>query len=125
MSDLIDLNGETDGSSTSGTFSLQSEWFENTVDYIKIDKGLAAKLWIMEISGAATDVIVQQSFDGGSSWSNVKRYNLTSDGHLELDNRRPIIMTGMQDDIQFRLQWSQDTAAKSYVNATVEFDEAR
>jgi len=125
MSDLIDVNGETDGASTTGTLDLLSEWFESSVSSIKIDKGLAAKLWIMEISGAATEVIVQQSFDGGSSWKEVKRYKLASEGHLELDNRRPIILTGMQDDIQFRLNWSQSTADKSYVNASAEFDKAR
>jgi len=125
MTDLIAIYGETDGTTLTDTFSLNSEWFESPVDYVKVDKGLSAKVWILELSGAAVDVLVDMSPDDGASWINVKRIKLPSDGHLELDHRRPVIIAAKNDTTRFRLNWSQAAAAKSYVNGVVEFDQAR
>ena len=125
MPDMIPIYGETDGSSTTGTFDLDSEWFENAVSSIKIDKGLSAKLWIFEIAGKAVDVIVQYSTDGGLSWSTLKRISLPSDGSIDIDHRKPIIVTAKNDDTYIRLTWSQSTAGVSGVSGVIEFDNAR
>jgi len=128
MADLMPLTGETDAASATGQFSLDSEWFESTVTYIKVDKGLAAKLWILELSGEPVDVIVEQNFSDptdATAWKKLKVVSLPSAGHLELDHRKPIIITAKNDTTYFRLSWSQATAGKSYVNAVVEFDTAR
>lgn len=125
MTDMIAIYGATDGSSTTGTFSLYSEWFESAVSYIKVDKGLSAKVWIFEVSGKAVDVLIDMSPDDGTTWINVKRIKLASDGHLELDHRKPVIITAKNSTTRFRLTWSQDAAGLSYINGVIEFDHAR
>jgi len=41
--ELITCFGETDGTSTTGDFSLDSDLFQATVNYIRISKGMKAK----------------------------------------------------------------------------------
>jgi len=125
MPDMIPIYGETDGTSTTGTFDLYSEWFESEVSYIKIDKGLSAKLWILEIAGKAVDVTVEFSPDDGSNWIKVKKVSLPSDGHIDIDHRKPIIMTAKNSTSRFRITWSQSTAGVSSISGVVEFDSAR
>jgi hypothetical protein len=125
MTDLIAIYGETDGTSATGTFNLKSEWFESAVSYIKVDKGLSAKIWIFEVSGKAVDVIISMSPDDGTTWIEVKRIKLASDGHLELDHRKPVIITAKNNTTRFRLTWSQAVAGLSYINGVIEFDQAR
>lgn len=59
MGTLLVLRGATDGVNTTGTFDLKCEWFESAVSKLRIDKGLVAKLWSMEVSGAPCTVHVQ------------------------------------------------------------------
>ena len=45
MGELITFYGSTDGSSTTGTVSLDSNILYSSVDYIRIPKGVKLKIW--------------------------------------------------------------------------------
>ena len=124
---LINVYGKTDGTSTSGDFSLECDLFENPVSYIRIDKGIVAKLWSIEISGAPVDVIVYYTLDVTATtitWTEVKRLSLSSSGELTEDKRRPIkIIEGRTGKEAIKFSWSQTTAAESYMAASIEFTE--
>lgn len=122
MSELLNLYGKTDNTNATGTFPLDSEWFDSAsgTSGIKVDKGMKAKLWILELSGVACEALVEQSIDGGTSWEEIKRVDLASEGTLELDKRRPIIITARNDQTHFRISWSQPTVGLSYIDAIAE-----
>jgi len=123
LSDLLTFYGETDGTSATGTFTLKSPQLYGTVTSIKLDKGLAAKIWGFEVDGKAVTVIVKYSTDGGDTWNSFKPIHLASEGHVDRDLRRPILIEAKNDETYFKIEWSQDTPGKSYVGITVEFDE--
>jgi len=126
--DLINVWGKTDGSSTTGTFTLQSDAFTNTPDAIAIPKGFKAKIWSLEISGEACDVTVYVSHDGGSSYKEVKTISLSNKGNLTIEKRsRPLVTisgnpydSGAGTGTLIQFKWSQATAAVSYMNALIE-----
>lgn len=126
MGDLIHLYGETDGSSTTGTFSLQSDMFYSSVSYIRIPKGVKAKIWCKRIAGAAVDVKVEFTHDvteTSPTWSDISHESLASAGELTLEKRRPIVLMGRTGKEAFRASWSQGTAGNSYVEFEVELSE--
>ena len=125
---LIAVHGKTDGSSTTGDFSLESEWFESAVDYIRIDRGIVAKLWGIELSGNPVTVVVKYTHDvtvDTPTWKELKRIHLASEGEVAHDKRRPlIVITGRTGKEALRLSWVQTTAAESHITAQIEFVEA-
>lgn len=121
--DLMSFYGETDGTNTTGTFTLSSEWLENTVTQIKIPRGLAAKIWVYEQSDQAGKVILKYTVDGGTNWVNKKKITLASAGHLEIDPRKPIMVTSRNDNTYIRFDWEQDTAAVMSIEIVIEFSE--
>ena len=124
---LISVHGKTDGSNTTGTFSLECEWFENAVAYIKLDRGIVAKLWSIEASMNPVTVIVEFTHDvtvDTPTWTEVKRIHLASEGEVAHDKRRPIlVVTGRSGKEAIRFRWSQSTAAESHITAILEFTE--
>ena len=137
MADVYPLYGETDGVNATGIISLTSQFFTGSVQQIKVDFGVAAKIFVTEISGKACDVILEISEDDGTTWKPVKTWSLVSDGHLNVDQRKPIIIqsnkieykppvVGMPPQLVpttlFRFRWQQTTAGKTYLTAVVEFD---
>jgi len=125
--DLISVWGETDGSSTSGTFTLNSDAFTNTPTEIAIPKGFKAKIWAIEISGEACDVSIEISKDAGDTWKKVKTFKLASAGELTIEKKsRPLVVisetpyaAGTTGTL-LKFTWSQTTAAKTYLNALIE-----
>lgn len=123
MGDLISFYGATDGSNTTGTFTLNSEWLENTVTQIKIPRGKAAKIWVFEQSNKAGRVQIKYTDDGGTTWNILKVLTLPSDGHLEIDPRKPVMFTSRNDSTYVRFDWDQDTADDMYIEVNIEFSE--
>jgi len=122
---LITVHGETDGSSTTGDFDLYCEWFESAVDYIRVDKGIVAKIWSIEVSKKPVTVIVKFTHDVTATtptWVELKHVHLAAEGNLDEDKRKPILtVTGKNGTEAIRLSWEQDTAAESHVTALIEF----
>jgi len=125
VSDLITVYCETDGSNTTGTFSIKSTSFTNTPEYIQIDKHLKLKIWARRIAGAAATVFVQYTDDVTAStptWQNIDVIHLAADGELDLEKRKPVIVVGRTGKEAIRFTWSQSTAAKTYVVFDIEVE---
>jgi len=124
---MLTLYGETDGSSTTGTFTLNNEWFESGVSYIRVDKNIVAKIWSIEVSGAAVTVDIEITQDvtvDTPTWTKVKSVHLASEGQIFDEKRKPlIVIVGRTGKEAFRLTWSQATAGLSKVSLVVEFVE--
>jgi len=120
-SELLTLYGETDGSSTTGTFSLTGPGIYGSVTEIQIPRGMKAKIWCKRISGSvATDVIIEYSPDGGSTWVTIGREVLASPGEVAIEKRRPIVVESINGVEKIRVSWSQSTAGKAYIELEVE-----
>jgi len=121
MSDLLHFYGKTDGAS--GTFSLIADELESAVTSIKVDKGLAMKIWSIEVNGASSiTVIFEYSIDGGTSWNELKRFRLSADGRESEEFRRPIVIEAKNDDTYVRARW-ESGAADIGLSFVAEFDE--
>jgi len=124
MSELITLRGETDGSATSGTVSLDSDLFYSTVSYLRIPKGMAAKIWFKKIAGEAETLFtLQYTYDctaATPTWKNIQQEKLASKGELTLEKRRPEILRAFTGKEAIRVTWTQPTAAKAYVELGIE-----
>jgi hypothetical protein len=124
MSELITLRGETDGSATSGTVSLDSDLFYSTVSYLRIPKGMAAKIWFKKVAGEGETLFtLQYTYDctaATPTWKNIQQEKLASKGELTLEKRRPEILRAFTGKEAIRVTWTQPTAAKAYVELGIE-----
>jgi len=122
---LLTLYGSTDGSATVGTVSLNSDWFESAVKYIRLDKGISAKVWDVEVSKGPLTLLIKYTQDvtaGTVTWNTAKAVHLVSAGHLDIDRRRPlIVISGRSGNEALAFTWQQDTATVSHISALVEF----
>ena len=127
VSELFVVRGETDGASTEGTFELDSDIFYDRVSFIRIPKGMKAKVWFKKLAGdGETTVALEFTNDVTAetpSWKALENEKLASSGEVALEKRRPVILRGRTGKEAFRLRWSQPTATKAYVELGVEFDE--
>ena len=123
---LMTLFGRTDGSSTTGTFSLYGDLLYSTADYVRIPKGIKAKIWCKRISGEVeTEVIIQFTNDVTETtptWNDVSRQRLASKGVLELEKRRPVVLRGRTGKEAFRITWDQTAAGAGYANVEIEVE---
>jgi len=124
---LLTIYGVTDGSNTSGTFTLKCEWFASDVTYLRIDKDIVGKIWAIEIAGASADISIQFTQDVTATtptWQTLKTLSLASAGELSEDRRKPIIaVTGRTGKEAIRFTWSQSTAGVTHVTMLVELVE--
>ena len=123
VSELFTVYGKTDGTNTTGTFSLSSPVFRGTVTYIRIPKGMKAKIWGKRISGDAATITVEMTRDvtaGTPTWSAVHTEYLASPGELNIEKRRPIIVEGRTGKEAIRITWSQGTAGTTHVEFDIE-----
>jgi hypothetical protein len=124
--ELLLIRGETDGASTTGTVPLYSDVFYSTVTYIRIPKGMAAKIWFKKISGEGETLFtLQYTRDVTASspiWVNVEAEKLSGKGELEYDKRRPVILRSINGTEAFQIIWSQPSAVKAYIELGVEFE---
>ena len=130
MRELFTVYGKTDGSSTTGDFKLYSDLFyysdptSPTKDYIRIPKGLKAKIWCKRISGEAVEVIIKFTKDvtaASPTWAEIGRENLASAGEFTLEKRRPIVVRSITGKEAIRFSWSQPSPGNSYFEAEIEF----
>ncbi|MCR6691521.1 MAG: hypothetical protein MRT15_03950 [archaeon YNP-LCB-003-016] len=124
--ELLLIRGETDGTSTTGTVPLYSDVFYSTVTYIRMPKGMAAKIWFKKISGEGETLFtLQYTRDVTASspiWVNVEAEKLSAKGELEYDKRRPVILRSINGTEAFQIIWSQPSAVKAYIELGVEFE---
>jgi len=121
---IVFFKGETDGASTTGTFPLDSDILHETVDYIRLDQGFKAKIWVMKISGVETEVELEQTEDvtaAPPTWKLLGHWYLASPGELHEDERTPIVLTSRDGKQAFRFTWSQPIAGKAYILVKAEF----
>lgn len=126
--DVITFYGETDGSSTTGTFTLYSEAISGSVTTIRLDKGLKAKIWAKEISGAPVTVKILFTDDATvatPTWTTIDVETLASTGQLNLEKRKPRIIQFRTGKEAIRFDWSQSTAGKSYITIEIEIEEMK
>ena len=125
MSEVITFYGETDGTSTTGTFSLNSDVLYSAVNYIRPDQGMLVKIWAKLIAGKACTVFVEQTEDvtvDSPTYKKIGAFHLSSEGQLHIDERHAVELFSRDGKQAFRLTWSQDTAGKSYVMIKCEFE---
>ena len=124
MSEVVFFYGETDGTSTTGVFPLDSDILHATVDHIRPDKGMKCEVYVVEISGAPVTVFLQQTEDvtkESPTYKPVGCWYLAEAGEIHVDERRPIVLRSRDGNQAFRFTWSQTTAAKSYILVKVVF----
>jgi len=123
VSELFTVYGKTDGTNTTGTFALSSPIFKGTVTYIRIPKGMKAKIWGKRISGEPATITVEMTRDvtaGTPEWSAIHTEVLSSAGELDIEKRRPIIVESRTGKEAIRITWNQSTAAVTYVEFDIE-----
>jgi hypothetical protein len=129
MEELITIRGETDGTATSGTVPLDSDLFQSTVNYVRIPKGLAAKVWFKKISGEAETLFtLQYTYDvtvPTPTWKNIQQEKLASKGEISIEKRRPEILRGFTGKEAIRIIWSQPAAFKAYVELGLELTDEK
>ena len=125
-SELITIRGESDGSSTSGTVPLYSDLFQSTVNYFRIPKGLTAKVWFKKVSGEGETLFtLQYTYDitvAAPDWKNIQQEKLASKGELATEKRRPEILRAFTGKEAFRVNWTQPTACKAYIELGIEVE---
>jgi hypothetical protein len=129
MEELITIRGETDGTATSGTVSLDSDLFQSTVTSLRIPKGLAAKVWFKKIAGEAETLFtLQYTYDvtaAAPTWKNIQQEKLAQKGEISIEKRRPEILRGFTGKEAIQITWTQPTAAKAYVELGLELTDEK
>jgi hypothetical protein len=129
MEELITLRGETDGTATSGIVPLDSDLFQSTVNYIRIPKGLTAKVWFKKIAGEAETLFtLQYTYDvtaATPTWKNIQQEKLASKGEISIEKRRPEILRGFTGKEAIQITWSMPVAAKAYVELGLELTDEK
>ena len=128
MTTLITIVFETDGSSTSGVCKAKSTAWYGELDYIRIPRGLKAKIWCKRVSGE-----VETKFKleycrnvkaSSPTWMLIGEEILASKGVIELEKRRPIVLEAPTGLEAFRVSWEQPTAGRAVLELEVEFADA-
>jgi len=126
MEELLTIRGETDGSSTTGTVPLYSDLFYEPVNYFRIPKGMAAKIWFKKVSGEGETLFtLQYTYDCTASpidWKDIQREKLSAKGEISIEKRRPVILRSLTGNEAFQIIWSQTTPAKAYIEIGVEIE---
>jgi len=127
LSELFTCYGATDGSSTTGDFTLYSrDLIYGSFTSFRIPKGMKAKIWCKRIAGEAVDIIINFTKDvtvASPTYNPVDRQKLASAGELILEKRRPIVLRSIDGKEAFKVSWSQTAAALSYVDLEIEITE--
>ncbi len=127
MGELFTVYGATNGTSTTGTFSVTGDIIAGSVSYITIPYGMKAKIWGKRIAGAPVTVTVNYTKNvsaSSPSWVAVDTEVLPSQGELDLEmDARPVILRSDLGTEAFQFTWSQSTAGTSYVAFEIEFTE--
>ena len=123
--EVLTIYLETDGTNATGTFVLKSPDFANTPNYLQLDKGLKAKIWAKEVSGAPLKLYMDYTDDvtvTTPAWITIDSEELSSEGIYAIEKRRPRIIRFRTGKEAIRFRWEQTTAAKSYVVLEIEVE---
>lgn len=104
--ELFTVFGETNGTSTTGIFSLTSDLLVSPVTSITIPRGTVAKIWAKRKSGKPLYVSVKYANDG-QTFRDVERQELVAEGELDLEKRRPIVLRSFTGIEAFEIGWNQ------------------
>jgi hypothetical protein len=122
----LTIRGETDGTTASGTVPLDSDLFYSTVNYFRIPKGLTAKIWFKKVSGEGETLFtLQYTYDCTATvptWKDIQQEKLASKGEVAIEKRRPEILRSFTGKEAFRVNWTQSTASKAYIELGVEIE---
>jgi hypothetical protein len=120
-SELITLFGQTTGTTSTGDFSLSSFLLFSPVTVITIPAGTTAKIWAKRKSGKPFDLIINYANDG-VTFRPIERQELSSQGELDLEKRRPIVLKSMTGVEAFKLSWDQTQFAPAVGNLEVDVE---
>jgi hypothetical protein len=124
VQEIMTFFGQTNGTTTTGTFSLQSDLTSSPVTYIQIPGGMRLKIWAKRLSGAPCIVNYQVSHAvPPASPVTISSSDLSSAGELDLEKRRPVVIRGLDGTDALQITWSQTTAAISSVEFEAVFEE--
>lgn len=104
MSDLMPFYGLTTGAAAALT--LQTPRATNTFDFIKLDKGMVAKIWSLQLEGNGMGkVILQVSLDGGTTWMDFKGFSkpVATAPERWKYTARPLIIEAWNDTTRIRI----------------------
>jgi hypothetical protein len=109
----------------SGDLTLTSPDVYGSFDYIRVPKGLKAKVWAKRLSGTAGFTLQIQVSDDATAptptWYAVDSEHLASAGSLELEKRRPVVIQGRTGREGVKLSYADTTGAGTiYAVAEVE-----
>ncbi|RLC63797.1 MAG: hypothetical protein DRI01_04540 [Chloroflexi bacterium] len=124
MGEIITFYAETDGSNTTGDFTLDSDVLHSTVSYIRPDKGYKLKIWAWRVAGAPVTVLINYTNDvtvGSPTWKTIGAIHLSSEGIEEMEKRKPVIVLSKTGKEAVKFSWSQSAAGVSRVGFEVEF----
>jgi hypothetical protein len=112
-------------SGASGDFTLTSPDVYGSFSYIRIPKGLKAKVWAKRLSGTVGFTLQIQVSDDATAprttWYAVDSEHLASAGSLELEKRRPVVIQGRTGREGVKLSYADTTGAGTvYAVAEVE-----
>jgi len=128
-SELFVLRGEANGTDTSGTVPLDSDLFQSTVTYLRIPKGLTAKVWFKKVSGEGETLFtLQYTYDvtvAAPTWKDIQQEKLASKGEISIEKRRPEILRGFTGKEALRITWTQPSASKAYVELGLELTDEK
>jgi hypothetical protein len=113
------------GSGQSGDLTLSSPDVYGNFTYIRVPKGLKAKVWAKRLAGTAGFTLqIQASNDVTASaptWYAVDSEHLSSSGSLELEKRRPIVVQARTGKEGIKLSYANTTDAGT-IYAVVEVE---
>ena len=125
MGELFTVYGKTDGTNTTGTFTLQSEAFTNTPNYIRVDKHMKLKIWARRVAGAPATIYIQYTRDvtaASPTWVTIDAIHLVAEGELDLEKRKPVIVISRTGKEAVRFTWEQATAGITHVSFDIEIE---
>jgi hypothetical protein len=112
-------------SGESGDFNLTSPDVHGNFSYIRVPKGLKAKVWAKRLSGTVGFTLQISVTDDvttpAPTWSVIDSEHLASAGSLELEKRRPVVIQGRTGSEAIKLSYANTTGAGTiYVAVDVE-----
>ena len=112
---------------TSGTFTLTDpNYFYAGATAFRLPLGCKAKLWSYTLSGTAFTAMLGVSKDGGSTYTDVARWDLQSNGIISetYEGRPEVFLDSRSGDEMFRVTFAQsDAVATSRIALVVEISD--
>lgn len=125
---ILNLFGKTDGTNTTGNFSLESDVFDGETEALVIPKGYKLKIWNIEVDGEPCTVAINVLTGNPSSptVSTIKTVTLASPGTVSKEYvARPLVIDcanvyAADNVVALQLAWTQVTAGESTVSLEAE-----